>query len=252
MEKPKVSVILTHQLDLNRPYLRECLKGLANSYGVPYEVWLISGGLVKPEEPELYLRNFNTHWDQRLNTATLKIQKAMELISPDSTHVLLISDDVIVSSQCLSSLYQGFKGREMIMNPLSNSDSSSLYHAEIHVGDKLLTHDMDLEDFTDLELVRLRNKQGLEDKILVNFMTLSFYCTMIPKTVFQKVGALDPKLEYRHNDQDFCMRAAQMQIPSVVNFGAFAFHFGSRTLKHFPISLRDEATQHFMTKWKPK
>jgi hypothetical protein len=33
-------------------------------------------------------------------------------------------------------------------------------------------------------------------------------------------------------DQDFCIRAARQGIPSMINFGAFALHFGDVTLPY--------------------
>ena len=59
---------------------------------------------------------------------------------------------------------------------------------------------------------------------------ISFYCAMIPKTVLNRVGDLDEKLDVRYNDTDYCERARKLGIPSMINLGAFALHFGDRSL----------------------
>lgn len=250
MSKPLVSVILTHQLDVNQPYLKLALRSLASSKGVALEVWLVSGGKFYPDTEELKLPGFHCLHDPKLDTATAKIEYAMQFLSASSTHILLMSDDVMVAPTCIASMYKAFRGREMIMNPMSNSDSASLYEAHFKMGDQPITHDMKIEDFSEQQY----NDFFLADPpsridLLVPFQSVSFYCTMVPKSVFVKIGLLDPKLEYRHNDVDFCLRGLQKGIPTVVSFNSFAFHFGTKTLNHFPSSLKDEASKHFYHKW---
>lgn len=257
MIPPRVSVILTHQLAINAPYLRLCLQSLLNSKNVPFEVLLMSGAETKPEwVPDL--PHFHSIWDPHLNTATLKIQKAMNWISSTSTHILLLSDDVIVSESCISRLYHAFQGRECIIGPMSNSDCSSRYEAHIELGPGPihLTPDMTMSDFEARHFQELMSFQMSDQitRLLIGcYPWISFFCTMMPKSVWEKVGGLDPQLEYRFNDQDFCTRAGHMGIPTLINFAAFAFHFGSKTLKHLKTETLDrEATHHFVQKWNLK
>jgi hypothetical protein len=252
-KKPVISVILTTQLDSNAPYLHLALKGLAATKGVQYEVFVVSGTHIRPECPELYRPEFNLIWDQSLDTATKKVERAFRSLSPHSTHIMHLSDDVIVNAHTLADLHRGFKGREMIVNPLSNSDCRSVYELDLYINGQLLTHDMvlgDLEPETIDELI-----QGREDHsahCLVRVPSVCFYCTMITRSIYDKIGHLDAKLEYQGNDIDFCLRAAQKGIPSCINFCAFAFHFGSRTLSQMDSDhvKRDAAAAHFKTKWK--
>ena len=148
-------------------------------------------------------------------------------------------------------MYQAGGARKMIMNPMSNSDCTSLYEAHITLeyGQRLLP-DMKIEDFFEGFEQYIIERFPRRDKCLVPFQTLSFYCTMIPRMVWDEVGELDPELEYRHNDQDFCLRALKKGIPSVVNFGAFVFHFGSRTINVLGTEERkNKCTEHFKKKW---
>lgn len=247
---PVVSVIVPHQLDINAKYLALCLNALDHSLGVPFEVLVVAGTKDQPAVPS----KFKLLHDRGRVGVAAKLEAAFNWISKESTHVLLLSDDVVVSTTAISAMYTSFQGREMIMNPMSNSDCTSMYEADIFLPSspvsKKLTPDMQIEDFTSEELDNLKRVPATcVPKCLVPFPCVSFYCTMIPKSVWEKVGPLDPKLEFRHNDQDFCFRAMRLGIRSVVNFGAFAFHFGSRTMRHMATSeTQQECTNYFMNK----
>ena len=52
MNNPIVSVIVTYHLDENRAYLDLCLKALAQSIGVDYEVLVMSDAKTKPDVPD--------------------------------------------------------------------------------------------------------------------------------------------------------------------------------------------------------
>lgn len=251
--KPIVSVILTHQLDENLPYLKLALRGLASTKGIPYEVWLMNGSESLVDERETSLDHFHVIWDKSLNTATKKIEKAIkEHVSPESTHILLLSDDVIICHDTILNLYLAFRGREMIMNPMSNSDLGSLYEADLKLSTgKILKPDMSIEDLNEKEVKEIIETEKPSGHLLIPVPQLSFYCTMLSKTVITKVGWLDPKLEYRANDVDYCWRALQQGIHPYINLSAFAFHFGTKTLRKIDkdSSLANQGFQYFKKKW---
>lgn len=244
---PFVSVILMHHLDTNRPYLEMAIRALQRSQGLNFDVLLFSDAdePVKVNDPR-----FRVYNDKSLNEASLKIHKGMEMIHSEAL-VLTLSDDVVVSEWLLHDMAAAFQGRQFIMNPFSNSDCRSLYEADIELKRgsdfKVLGPDMVLEDLAEWEEQIITYPRA--KKLLVATPAVSFFCTMMNRSVFEKVGKLDPLLEYRHNDQDFCIRAMNLGIPSILNFGAFAFHFGSRTLKQLPIQeTQKSATEHFLKK----
>jgi len=255
LSEPVVSVILTHQLEENLPYLQLALDSVLLSQGIEFEVFLVSGQKDKPPAIEHQSKNLQIIWDPQLDIATKKINYALSKISTHSTHLMLLSDDVILSWNSLSRMYNAFLGRELIIGPMSNSDFNSRYEAsiELQFPKIYLRPDMSLQDLKLNHLDDLLNVKLFDDslgRLLIPFPWISFYCVMMPKSVWQKVGGLDEKLEYRYNDQDFCTRAQQLGIPTVVNFAAFAFHFGSRTMKHLKTPQIDQAaTEHFMKKW---
>lgn len=253
MNTPKVTVMVPHHLNLNDNYLKVCLEGLAASKGIDYEAFIVSSTEKRPQyEPRM--PNFSYLWDPTLYTTKRKFDMIMTVMSKQSTHLMILSDDVIVSQHTLASMYECFRGRDMIVNPMSNSDFGTRYETAMVIDEqskKQLKPDMSLEDLSPKEIDKLMRLEKATS-LLIPFPWLSFYCTMIPKTVWDKLTGLDEKLEYRHNDQDFCMRAMQVGIPSVINFGAFAFHFGSRTLKYESDETKNKCTEYFLQKWKAK
>lgn len=253
--KPKVSVIVTHHLNDNDKYLEACLLGLRYSKGIAFETVVMSSAQKKPSIDRLISHSTATLcWEPELDTATKKIHHAVEdLISEDATHLMFLSDDVIVSQDCIADMYQAFRNRHLIMSPMSNSDLYGRYEADLEIGQgisrKMLVPDMSIEEFTYEQIMELIHRKR-KPKILIRTEWVCFYAVMMTKQIWETNHGYDPLLEYRHNDQDFCMRASKLGVPSIINFGAFAFHFGSRTMKHVDEVLRQNCSHHFVNKWK--
>lgn len=260
MSLPAITVIVPHHLDNNKSYLDLCIRALMASKCVDLEVLLIASSTNPPEE----YPGVKVIWDRHSESVSAKLNRAFEYdgnhegwIRPASTHVALISDDVVISEYMLHDMVGAMKGRDLIMNPMSNSDCTSVYEADIKlkrvhpngaVETLPLKPDMELKDIEEWEEFIIHYPP--KPKCLFPVRTLSFFCTLMPVGVWKKVGPLDPQLEYRFNDTDFCLRAAQFSIPCVINLGAFAFHFGSRTIRQVATKeSQDLCTAHFNKKW---
>lgn len=248
-----ISVLVTHQIDETEPYLNLCLDALRHSREVDFEVVVVSAAptqVVLPKDDR-----FKLIYDPLANTVPPKIEHFMREKSPKSQYVAFVSDDVMVSEYMLADMMSSFQGRELIMNPMSNSDCTALYEADLHLLSETnpyiqlkLRPDMDLFDLSGFEHGVIHYPR--KPKLLIPFQTISFYCTMMNLSVWYKVGKLDERMEYRHNDQDYCLRAWKLGIPSMVNLGAFAFHFGSKTLKYLATpEIQNECTNAFKQKW---
>ncbi len=243
MSWPVVTVIVTHHLDENRPYLEACLRGLLSTIGVELEVLVLSDAETCPDVPP----NFTLVHARDLNTATKKAHHGIAMADPRTKYYLFLSDDVVVGPKTIASLVRGVGDMHAICNPMSNSDNGGQFLTALPWGCQLELKD--LEDPVEAS-ARAGGLYGTEAPLLVARPYVCFYCTLIPKKVWDMVGPLDARLEVRHNDQDYCMRAAQRGIPSYINFGAFALHFGSKTLdKTASTAMRDEASRVFMEKW---
>jgi GT2 family glycosyltransferase len=140
-----------------------------------------------------------------------------------------------------------------IVQPLSNGDNGTRFIANLEVenehGEKF-----QLPIKSTLEQVR-PFERAIKDKfsggpLLIPQNWLSFFCIMLSKACWDEIGELDQRLDSRHNDQDYCLRAAEKDIPPTLNIGAFAFHFGDRTLPKVTTEADlNECTRVFQEKW---
>ena len=241
---PVVSVIVTHHLDRAKPALALCLEGILRNCGVPFELILVSDSETEPTIPHVdnpdCVRSTVYH-DKSLKLASLKVNWAVKnAVHKDSKYLWLVSDDVVVSDRTMGKMLRGQEMLPGIHNPMSNSDNGSQFLADWEgIGVK-----EDVRPWSGLREMETQNA------ILVPKPWVAGYCTMMPREVWDRVGELDPRLDYRHNDQDFCMRAAKLGIPSFINFGAFALHFGDQTLPYCtnPEQL-DECSRVFQEKY---
>jgi len=148
-----------------------------------------------------------------------------------SKYVMLISDDVMVSKYTITEMARFAADHPVILGCASNCDSTTRYLANFSLPEmphKQLTLKMTMEEL-EPDQGGIINYPRLVPIILPQ-PWISFYCTLFPKTVLQKVGDFDESLDVRHNDVDYCTRARAIGIPSMIHLGVFALHFGDRTL----------------------
>lgn len=233
--KPTLTVIVTHHLDEVEPYLKECLWALGQSRGVQFETILLASSESKPDCPE----NVTLVHDRTLNTGTKKIHLGIEMASHSSQAYLLLSNDVSVTVRALSNLMAAASDIKAIIAPASNSQQADLVYLR-----REMPVNMDLAD-------RYFALPETPD-ILVKQPWVPFYCPLIRRDIWEEVGDLDPALDTRHNDQDYCYRAAARGIPTFYHLGAFVLHFGSKTLyrAHAPEEFAS-ATDYMVHKYSP-
>lgn len=236
---PFVTVFITHHLDENRKYLDLCMRAIAGTKNVPIEVIV----LADTNEPPVVLPGMQLVHDKSLNTSIKKVHYGMTLAHPESKHFLFLSDDVVVSEMMLANMVGGLGESRVIMTPMSNSDLGSRFVAQLP-----FPQTAEYEEFADKFSELATYETNL--RLLVKQEWLSFYCVLIPRSVWNLVGELDEALETRHNDEDYCYRAHGYGVHCFINFCAFAFHFGSKTLSKSVLpGEQDEASRHFFKKW---
>ena len=236
MSAPLVTVLVTHHLDENAKYLELCLESVKRQKGVDLEVIVLADTEHEPVVPE----GFTLVHNRDLNTATKKVHFGIAMSDPRSKYFLLLSDDVIMGEVVLATLTHTLGEGLAVMNPMSNSDN----------GGQFITS-LPWPCNVELEAVAPHTIDQVKTfPLVVSRPYICFYCTLIPRKVWEMVGPLDERLENRWNDVDYCKRAGQKGILSYIHFGCFALHFGSKTLdKVAPKELRDEASRVFMEKW---
>lgn len=246
---PTVSIIVTHHLIDNQKYLDLCLNSVMKQVGVSFEVFCVSSA----ERAPLVPNGVKLIHDTKLNNSTKKIDYALHRTHPESKHFLLLSDDVMLTCNTLSQMVNIADQFPCIQNPACNGDVPGKYLAEYILrnqkGEVLhLATTLNREDISGWENLILDYPRS--ETLLVPFNFVSFYCTLIPRQIWKEVGSLDPVLDLKNNDVDYCLRAAQKGYTSFVNFGAFCLHFGSKTLNVVKTKTDDQAAdEYFATKW---
>lgn len=248
---PLVSVIVTHHLDENERYLRLCLESLLASEGVDIEILCISDAEAAPVVPD----GVKLFHSRELYNSTKKVHFAIKEVDARSYYLLLVSDDVFVGKHMIAGLVKTCGAQEMIMNPMSNNDLGRIYSTDLRFtnseGDVFRPGPSCTLEEAEPFLEEIADFPEKEPFIIVAPF-VPFYCTLIPKPVWNKVGGLDEALEYRHNDEDYCYRAERFKIPSVVNTSVFALHFGGKTLPKVTTAKElSTCTEIFAARWTP-
>lgn len=247
MIPPHVSILIPHHYNDNQGYLDRCLQSVLASVGVSFDVTVIADTEVAPVIPV----GVALIWDKNLNTATKKGNYASKLAQ--GPNLLWLSDDVMVSKHMIAALSDSVYKTNSIVNPYSNNDVGSYYWAEPALRPNqgaplLLKHNMQLQELAGYEQCVIDYPRS--ESILITVPWIPFYCTMVSKAVFEYVGDLDEKLDSRHNDEDFCIRARNKGVRTMVNLGVFALHFGGKTLdRSVTMQEREDCTRYFVEKW---
>lgn len=230
MNKPLITVISTHHLNENDKYLHWSLKSILASVDVDIEVLCYSSAKECPEVP---FQVTLIHDPVKYENCSAKFNAGIKMASPHSKFICMVADDVMISKYALDEMSAAIGDRVVIMGPASNCDSTTRYQAKFAVVNDLdnamvIPQKCTLEEIVGFEkaIIDYPSKQ----RILIDPGWISFYCVMIPKSVVNAVGELDERMDVRWNDVDYCERARKLGIPSMINLGAFALHFGDRTL----------------------
>lgn len=230
----KVSIILTHHLAQNNDYLLTALDGIASQHtNFDFETILLSDAEYLPTLPDI--KNLKVVHDRNIGNASQKFRYAIETLKVSGELILCHSDDVVLSAGSLNAMVmaQDSVSVPMIQNPMSNGDVPNFYITPITIlknggGQELVPQGCDLAWYKPrAEFVKYIHRREM---CLVQIRYAALYCTLMPLKLIEDVGMPDERLDYKNNDVDYTLRAAQKGYPAMVNFGAFALHFGSKTL----------------------
>ena len=234
---PTVSVIITHHLDSCRPYLDACLRAVVETAGIPFEIILVSSSETRP----VPACEVGTHiHDRSLDCGSKKWTAATAIAHPKSDFFLFLSDDVMVCTRTLLALVGAASRTRGIVSPFAQAEHTGRFIMEpprLHRHGAVpgehefltLTPDMSIDQIEGWHEQVIHRPAGPD--ILSVEPWVPFYAPLIHKSIWERVGGLDPMFESRHNDQDYCSRAAKLGIPSVFCMSAPVLHFGSRTIR---------------------
>lgn len=225
---------MTH-LDGNSAYLANALSG---HRGATYPITVISSADTAPGDLGPGIEVIH---DRALNTATKKVQAFTK--HSKASFFLVQSDDVIVSPNIIARMEEATEAcvHPVLMTPFSNNEENSRFYS--YAGDWMSHKDKRISDVPSLDL-----SQVPTTKAVIKVEWFAFYCVYIPRCVLD-VLELDEALENRYNDLDVCLRAAKIGIPSLINLGCLAYHYGSVTLNQIVTpEMYAEADAHWANK----
>lgn len=254
MTNSKVSVILATYSNKgeNQRYLDLCLNSLQRQSYQNIEVILISSGDYVPTTPDwVKLKHYpqaqRHHFPAAINLGVTKAD-------PNTTHYLLLNDDTIVTRNTIQNLVARIGDSELVLQPISNCDNFVKYNLllgwEKHGEFIQSTQRFYRYDELAHSAEWLEKAGSLYPPGLITQDWVAFYCTLIPKKVWDKVGTLDGNLRTGCDDADYCYRAKKMGIYSAVELSSLVWHFGGTSADlHLTPEDRKFNYDYFLNKW---
>lgn len=230
MNKPLVTIVCATYLEENDRYLRTALKSIENQTYKNIEFILVSSGEYEPKDLPDWVRHIHHskrhHYPEAINSG-------FKYASKDSKYYFMINDDVIITKDAIENMVGVIGESEIVLNPISNCDNGFKYHLVmgffkngdfIPMKQRFYRYD-DLKD----NHLDLMDTHSLYPWGIVAQDFVCFYATMMPKTVWDKVGGLDNEYQTGQDDVDFSLRAKKIGIPCGIALNALIWHYGGAT-----------------------
>ena len=233
----KISIIILHHSPVITPYLDLYLKSIA-AQETKHEIEVVVMDSRKEHRPlpdyKLNLKHVCISNDVIAPVACNLAVK--EHASKDSKYILICNDDLCLSRYAIEEMinFAEAHGRAVIQNAFSNCDFNIYYSApdfclEKENGSQLyMRSQMNIKNIDNWhdELINY----PLQRRIILPFQYVCFYATVMPKALFETLGGLHEEYISGPDDRDFCLQAAKIGVPSVVNLAATIWHFSGRTM----------------------
>jgi GT2 family glycosyltransferase len=245
-----VSIVLVTYLKDNQKYLDLCMESIKRQTFKDYEVILVSSGEHSPTHPDWITHH---HSDERLHFADA-INHGVRRTNPSSKYILLLSDDCVMTETSLEMLVGTIGEGQMILNPISTCDNNSSYSLvfayEKNGETKQLTNRFYRYDDLSQDIEYIMKTRSIYPVGIVLREYVAFYATMIPRSVWEKVGELDQNFKTGQEDADYCKRAKQQNIPSGFALNSFILHFGGVTADQvMERPGREQNIKYYKDKW---
>ncbi len=227
-------IIPTYGLD---EYTKICLQSIHDTVKVPWGAIIIRND--PKDNPSLELSKYMVIDNEVPKSFAASVNQGLKEVK--SKYVCIMNNDVVLTPHAMENMVkelEAYPTGNACANPFSNCDLGFRHNEKMWVGGKELHPDMVIGDVTIEGLYdygRNRNSVAIEP-ICVDW--LAFYCTLIPRKLFDTVGILDEELSLTYNDKEWCERATKKMgtdaprvsvLMHVMN--AFVFHYGAKTRK---------------------
>ena len=223
-------------------YTKKCLSSLRMATHFPHEIIVVDNG-----SSDGTLEYIEQQKDVRLikTGQNLGYAGACNVGMPTSTseYVVLTNNDIIFTPGWLAQLVETaeLNPRIGLVGPITNLAAGP--HREM-----LRSYKNDLEMLMQAAELRKRN-HGLVHEV----PWLVFFCTLIKRCVYEKIGKLDESFGLGgHDDVDYSMRALEAGWCCVLDRSVFVHHYCSATYKQNKMDYNQlllEARKKFCDKW---
>lgn len=238
---PFVQVIIPHYAN-RLDYLSHAVESIALTKGPKRDILIVSSSKINPQNAD-FVKKYNVRVIHVQNKLTFSEANNLGIknANKNTTHFLLMNDDVILNDTFLDNMIDTLmeNGNNFILNPYSNCDKGWLHNDILTAqSGKDLYPNMMLDSFTPEELNSFKSfgfkgDEALEksEKLVKPSPFCAFYCTLIPKEIFDTVGMLNTIFKNGGEDLDFCERAKRFGFGCFWTKYARCFHFGGKTRK---------------------
>lgn len=247
-----ISIILPTYLPENQRYLDLAIESI-NNLDFPKDqlelVVVASNGFVPIVETTLAL---NCRLFNEKKTYSEAINLGIEMARGE--FYFLISDDVILTKDCLSHLYQIAKDNNAITQAISNCDNTRKYQLMMGFSNQTgFTAVVDTAYYYDHWAPiknQLMNTKSVYPLGVLFSSWVCFYAVLIPKKVWVDVGSLDEGFRNGQEDVDFCIRARLKGITIVTALNSLIWHFSGKTADSIMTKeMRNKNLDYFEEKW---
>lgn len=235
----KVSVLLAHYHESAQPFLTACLRSLERQTFRDFETILVSSN---HESAKSHVPDKAFHSATRLHFPAA-IEKAYSMSDPSSEMILLLNDDAIMSKTCLENLVYTMDSTpgEMILGARSNCGPIMGWYQTVS-GFIFDGHARTLGSqfrYPDIEpyIVNIIENAIEYPFGLIQLPFSPFFCTLIRRSTYEKVGRINPNFKTGSDDKEFADRARKHGIGCYMALHAAVAHASGVTAD---LSLTDE------------
>ncbi len=234
-------------------FLDDCLLSIQKQTHKEKQVYVISSGDFKPQINcsmdvihKHYLRRM--HFPEAVNEGVK---------AGSSEHILLCNNDIIMQKDCIETMLKNMKDRSII-NPISTCSNGRFYNIPLafKMRDFAIAFESNQYKYEDVahyknEIIESMGSYPGASAGWFPIQFCAFFCTLMKRSTWDEVGGIDIILKTGQDDFDFCLRAKQKGIDSIVSLNSFCFHYSGITAnEHLTKEDRQFNVNHFNEKWK--
>lgn len=208
--------------------LKLCIESIRRCTNTLHKIIVVNNGT--DEEIHAWLDSQGDIIYQKSGRMTFSQAVNAGISAGKSKYVCILNDDVIVSEGWLNYLVDACGDGIGAVGPLSNCDKGWLHNLDINIGGVELLPGTNTFDQIEPIIPQIYSwKSPYVDRPEREWA--AFYCTLIPRAVLDKVGALCEEYVNSGEDVDLCRRIKQMGFKIIQDFRSFVFHFGAVSRK---------------------